>query len=690
MEAHSKVTAEHLSRNAYLYVRQSTLRQVHTNTESAQRQYALRQRAIQLGWPVEQIVVIDTDQGQSGASAIDRQGFQRLVADVGLGKAGIVLGLEVSRLARNNADWHRLLEISALSGTLICDEDGLYDPADFNDRLLLGLKGTMSEAELHFIRARLQGGILSKARRGELPMPLPVGLISDPTGKVVLDPDQAVQDALRHLFSTFARTGSARAVVSAFHRDGLLFPSRIRKGERKGELAWNELTHWRVLRTLHNPRYAGAFVYGQRRTRKTADGRTTTRDLPREQWTALIHDAHPGYLSWEQFEHNQKLLAANAYAHGTDRSAGPAREGPALLQGLAICGRCGARMTIRYHQRRDTLVPDYRCATDNIQRAGPVCQQLPGHGIDQAIEQLLLDTVTPLALDVALTVQAELEARADEADQLRRSHVQRARQNAELARRRYLAVDPDNRLVADTLEADWNETLRALGAAQDEYDRQTAAANTILDDRRKTQIRQLATDFPKLWTNPATPARERKRIVRLLIEDVTINKTDQIHLHIRLRGGQTTSLTIPIPLNSWQARQTDPDTFQLLDQLLDEHTDAGTAEQLNHAGRLTGTGKPFTNKIVLHIRRAHGLPSHHDRLRAQGLLTITETAARLGVHPSTIKAWHHAGLLTSQQANDKNQRLFDPPDPTDPRLHACQGRPLRDRQSTEPSRRGAL
>jgi DNA invertase Pin-like site-specific DNA recombinase len=634
----SKVTAEHLARTAYLYVRQSTLRQVHTNTESAQRQYALRQRAIGLGWPVEQIVVIDTDQGQSGASAADREGFQRLVADVGLGKAGIVLGLEVSRLARNNADWHRLLEISALSGTLICDEDGLYDPADFNDRLLLGLKGTMSEAELHFIRARLQGGILSKARRGELPMPLPVGLVTDPAGKVVLDPDSAVQDALRHLFATFARTGSARAVVHAFNRDGLLFPSRIRKGPRKGELAWNELAHWRVLRTLHNPRYAGAFAYGQSRTRKTANGRTTTHQQPREQWIALIPDAHPGYLSWEQFELNQKRLAANAYALGTDRQAGPAREGPALLQGLAICGRCGRRLSIRYHQRSGTLVPDYLCVDENIQRHQPRCQTIPGHTIDQAISQLLLDTVTPLALEVALTVQAELEARADHADQLRRSHVDRARQHAELARRRYLAVDPDNRLVADTLEADWNDSLRALHAAQDEYDRQAAAANTLLDDHRKAQIRQLASDFPALWTDPATPARERKRITRLLIEDVTIHKTDQIHLHVRFRGGHTTTVTIPIPLNSWQARQTDADTLAMLDRLLDDHTDAETAEQLNAASRRTGMNKPFTRPIVVHLRRAHELPSHAERLRAQGLLTINETAQRLGVHPSTIKA----------------------------------------------------
>ena len=362
-----------------------------------------------------------------------------------------------------------------------------------------------------------------------------------------------------------------------FNRDGLLFPSRIRKGARNGELAWNELSHWRVLRTLHNPRYAGAFVYGRRRTRKAPNGTTTSRELPREQWTALIHDAHPGYLTWEQFEHNQRQLAANAQALGTDRAAGPAREGPALLQGLAICGRCGKRLSIRYHQRRDTLVPDYQCVDENIQRHQPRCLTIPGHTIDRAISQLLLDTVTPLALEVALTVQAELEARASEADQLRRSHVERARQHADLARRRYLAVDPDNRLVADTLEADWNDALRALQAAQDEYDRQTAAANTALDEKRKAQIRQLATDFPKLWSDPATPARERKRIARLLIEDVTLNKSDQIHLHVRFRGGQTTSLTIPIPLNSWQARQTDPDTFKLLDRLLDDHTDAETA-----------------------------------------------------------------------------------------------------------------
>jgi DNA invertase Pin-like site-specific DNA recombinase len=685
----SKVTAGHLARTAYLYVRQSTLRQVLCNTESAERQYALRQRAVALGWPGEQITVIDCDQGQSGASAADREGFQQLVAEVGLGKAGIVLGLEVSRLARNNADWHRLLEICALSDTLICDEDGLYDPADFNDRLLLGLKGTMSEAELHFIRARLQGGILSKARRGELPVPLPVGLVYDGADNVVLDPDTAVQRALRHLFATFQRTGSARAVVQAFRRESLLFPARVRSGPRKGELAWMPLRHWRVLRTLHNPRYAGAFVYGRRRARKTADG-TTVQELPREQWTSLIVDAHPGYISFEQYEHNERLLATNAQAHGPDRAAGPAREGPALLQGLAVCGRCGRRMTVRYHARRGAQVPDYQCVGECIEAGAPRCLVVPGQGVDVAIGQLLLDTLTPLALEVALTVQAELEARADEADQLRRSHVERARQRAELARRRYLAVDPDNRLVADSLEADWNDALRALRAAQDDYERATAAANATLDDERKQRIRALAADFPALWNDPATPQRERKRIARLLIEDVTLAKTDRIHLNVRLRGGQTHSLTIPIPPNSWQARQTDADALALLDRLLDHHTDAESAEQLNQAGHTSGMNKPFTARIVLGLRRAHQLPSHADRLRARGLLTLAEVGERLGVHRSTIKAWHRAGLLTSHKANDKDERLYEPPNPADPRLVKRLGWRLDRRELTQPSPGGAL
>jgi DNA invertase Pin-like site-specific DNA recombinase len=689
-QAAAKVTGAHLARTAYLYVRQSTLRQVLTNTESATRQYGLRQKAIALGWDAEAIVTIDTDQGQSGASAADREGFQRLVADVGMGRAGIVLGLEVSRLARNNADWHRLLEICAMSATLICDEDGLYDPTDFNDRLLLGLKGTMSEAELHFIRARLIGGQRSKARRGELQMALPVGLVYDPAGKVALDPDTGVQQAIRHVFTLFARTGSARATVQQFNADGLLFPVRVRTGARKGELVWMPLRHWRVLRTLHNPRYAGAFAYGRRRERLAANGKKTFDTLPREQWIALIPDAHPGYIGWEQYETNQKLLLANATAHGEDRAAGPAREGTALLQGLAVCARCGNRMSVRYHTRRGVEVPDYQCMRACIQDGGRRCQSVPGAAVDAAIGHLLLDTVSPLALEVALTVQAELETRAAEADALRRGHVERARHRADLARRRYLAVDPDNRLVADSLEADWNDALRALQTARDDYERASAAAATTLTEDLKAKIRCLATDFPALWSNPDTPQRDRKRMVRLLVNDVTLHKTDRIHLHVRFRGGQTTSLTVAIPPKAWQLRQTHPDTLAALDRLLDTCTDAQTADALNAAGHRSGENKPFTARIVLEARRSNNLPSHTDRLSANGLLTNTELAARLGVHPSTVKSWTRAGILNSHKANDKNVRLYEPPAPGDPRLTARQGSPLRKRVHTQPTPGGAL
>jgi DNA invertase Pin-like site-specific DNA recombinase len=684
----SKVTASHLARTAYLYVRQSTLRQVLENTESGARQYALRQRAIALGWSAEQVVVIDCDQGQSGASAADREGFQRLVAEVGMGRAGIVLGLEVSRLARNNADWHRLLELCSLGATLILDEDGLYDPCDFNDRLLLGLKGTMSEAELHFIRARLRGGALSKARRGELVLPLPVGLVYDPAGRVVLDPDAGVQQAVRHLFAVFARTGSARAVVQTFAAENLQFPLRVRSGARKGELAWEPLRHWRVLRVLHNPRYAGAFFYGRHRWGPGPGGKATWVSVPRDQWTALIPDAHPGYITWDTFEANQRQLLDSAQAHGADRKAGPAREGPALLQGLAVCGRCGRRMTVGYHTRSGVEYPEYRCHAEAIQAGSGRCQTIPGAGVDQALAQLLLDTLTPLALEVALTVQAEIEARADEADRLRRTHVERARQHAELARRRYLGVDPGNRLVADALEADWNDALRALRDAQNDYDR--ATAQSALGDEHKAKIRALATDFPALWTDPATPQRERKRMIRLLIEDVTLDRTDAIHAHVRFRGGQTASLTLPIPLKAWQARQTHPDTLVLLDRLLDDHTDAEVAKLLNRAGHRSGQGQPFHARIVLGLRRAHGLPSHYERLRRAGMLTMPEVAERLGVHPSTIKAWHRAGLLASHRADDKNRRLFEPPAPGDPRLVKRMGSSLSRRAPIQPTPGGAV
>ena len=369
IELGNKVEAAHLRRNAYLYVRQSTLRQVFEHTESTKRQYALRQRAVDLGWRPEQVTVIDSDQGESGSSMVDRDGFRKLVAEVSMGRAGIVLGLEVSRLARNCADWHRLLELCAFNDTLILDEDGIYNPGLFNDRLLLGLKGTMSEAELHMIRMRMIHGVLSKARRGELCPLLPIGFMYDEQNNVVLDPDQQVQECIRLIFSLFRRTGSAYALVSHFRNEGLLFPQRPLFGPNRNELVWVTLQRSTVMRMLNNPRYAGAFFFGRTRGRRRPEGGRpiSSKTVPREQWHALIRDAHPGYITWEMYEANLKKLEENARTHAIHLKV-PPREGPALLQGLALCGNCGRRMALRYHWRGDELVPDYMCQQQAVEK----------------------------------------------------------------------------------------------------------------------------------------------------------------------------------------------------------------------------------------------------------------------------------------------------------------------------------
>jgi DNA invertase Pin-like site-specific DNA recombinase len=685
-DAHQKVNVGHLKRNAYLYVRQSTIRQVLENTESTKRQYALQQRAIALGWTVEQIVVIDRDLGQSGASAADREGFQNLVADVGMGKAGIVLGLEVSRLARNSTDWHRLLEICALADTLILDEDGIYDPTHFNDRLLLGLKGTMSEAELHVIRARLQGGLLNKAKRGELQLPLPVGFIYNAMNQPILDVDKQVQQSLRYFFETFHRIGSALGTVKAFRKQGLLFPRRPRHGVHKGDLLWVELTHSRAVQVLHNPRYAGAFVYGRHRSRRTVDGKGTCHLLPPDQWI-LVYDVHPGYISWGEYEANQRQLRDNAQALGQERRSAP-REGPALLQGLVLCGLCGKRMTVRYHHRDARRVPDYVCQRDGIEHGEHCCQSIKGEPIDKTISDLLLQTMTPMALDVALTVQQEIHTRLEEVDRLRHKQVERARYEADLAQRRYMHVDPANRFVADTLEAEWNNKLRLLNEAQDQYERMRQQDSFTIDEAQRTRIAALATDFPRLWQHPQTPDRERKRMIRLLLEDVTLMKGDQINVHVRFKGGAVKTLTLPLPLSAPQLRKTDEAVIHEIDRLLDHHTEREIATIFNQNGWRSGTGKLFHRGIIVRLRRAYHLKDRFTRLRALGMLTEQEIAAEIGIAAPSVKAWRYRGLLSAHRYNDRGDCLFEPP-PTDlPKKNARKRSYLQKQQTIYDCNRG--
>jgi DNA invertase Pin-like site-specific DNA recombinase len=679
MDTPGKVRADHLRRQAYLYVRQSSLHQVQEHRESTARQYDLKRQAQVLGWSAEQVVVIDEDLGRSGASATERSGFQRMVAEVGLGRVGLVMGLEVSRLARNSSDWHRLLEICALADTLILDEDGLYDPSHFNDRLLLGLKGTMSEAELHLLRARLIGGQLNKARRGELWIHPPIGYVFDATEQhLVLDPDEQIQGAVRLLFETFRRTASAGQVVRYFAAEQIRWPRRLVTGPRAGEVVWGGMEHHRVLQMLHNPRYAGAFVYGRTRQRHFGAGRQVRYcRLPRSEWKVFIPNQHPAYLSWEEFDANQATLLANANRGSTERRKSPAREGVALLQGIVVCGVCGRRMTVRYATRAGHPVPDYICQRRGIETGQNPCQIVPGTGLDQAVAAIVLQSVTPAALDIALEVFDELRQRQAEVDRQRRAQVQRAREEAERAQRQFMLVRPENRLVADQLEQQWNAKLLHLQQAEDEYARTRETQPAAVTDETRARVHALVSDLPHVWHDPRTPTRERKRMLRLLIEDVTLLRTHAIQIKIRWKGGATSEIEHSLPKGAPDLRRTPAAIVEHVRALSTEQTDAEIARALNARSLRTGTAQPFTRTRVRHIRTVHGIESLDDHLRRAGWRTVPEVAADLGLHPDTVKRFAGAGVLAARRADDRGRIRFAPLTGPLPRAHP--GKRFRDR-----------
>jgi DNA invertase Pin-like site-specific DNA recombinase len=679
MNEPGKVTSDHLRRIAYLYVRQSSLHQVNDNRESTARQYDLKRRAQALGWRSDQIVVIDEDLGLSGASGSLRNGFQRLVAEVGLGRAGVVMGLEVSRFARNSTDWHRLLEICALADTLILDEDGLYDPSHFNDRLLLGLKGTMSEAELHVLRARLLGGQINKARRGELWIRPPIGYVYDACQHMVFDPDEQIQRAVQLVFKTFRCAGSAERVVRHFTLEGIRFPRRLVTGPRAGQVVFVPLEHSRVLHLLHNPRYTGAYVYGRTRQRRVVIGAAVHyRRLSREEWKVFIPNAYPGYISWEEFESNQVRLRANAAGYGWDRRRSPPREGVALLQGIVMCGRCGRRMRVQYHVEKGHPIPRYVCVRESIQRNASACQLIMGTGVDEAVSQVVLESVTPTSVDLALEVFEELRARKAEVDRLRRAQVERLRQEAELAQQQYMLVRPENRLVADTLERQWNEKLRQLSEAEQAYVRMSASEAPEVSGEDKQRIQSLVADLPRVWNDPRTPYRERKRMLRLLIEDVTLLRNEVIHIQIRWKGGATTQIERPLPLNAADLRRTPAGIVELIRALATEQTDAQIARTLNARWLRSGTGMAFTAAAVRRVRRAYHIHALADHLRKSGWLTAAEIAMQLHVHPSTAKRFALEGVLPAVRADDRGQILYQAPQRPLPTAHP--GKRFRDRR----------
>jgi DNA invertase Pin-like site-specific DNA recombinase len=653
----AKIKAPHLQRAAYVYIRQSTPGQVEHNRESTARQYALVERACQLGWPKQQVVVIDEDLGLSGSTTDKRSGFARLTSEVALAHVGIVLGLEVSRLARNNADWYRLLELCGVTDTLIADNDGVYHPALFNDRLLLGLKGTMSEAELHIIRARLDGGIRNKAARGELRRGLPVGLVwGEQDGEVVFHPDEAVTGAIRTVFERFAEFGSARRVWLWFRSEGLSFPLQINPAGMPGPIRWVAPTCHALHQILTNPVYAGAYMYGKTRYERYVDEqgvvRKRARHLPMDQWSVLIRDHHPGFIDWTTFEANQARLDSNTRPQ-PHQAGGAVREGSALLQGLATCGHCGRRLHVHYRGRNST--PGYHCAgKDLVNGRGVYCLNVGGTIIEQAVADAFLQAITPAAIEATRLSIEQLQANHDAALSQWRLEVERARYEAERAERRYRTVEPENRLVARGLETEWETRLRDLAVAETQLRRREQQRPRSITPTQLQAIQRLGSDIRQVWTATTTTDRDRKELLRTLLEEVILNlkrAEGRAHLTLRWRGGAFSTLDVPVPRFKPMGPRTDEDTISLLRRLAGLYPDEVIAGILNRQGRKTATGERFTANQVGGLRRYRNIPRFQPPTEPSSgeLVSIRKAAQVLGMNTSSIHRWLADGFVAGEQ-----------------------------------------
>ena len=654
----AKIGAVHLGRDAYVYVRQSTLTQLRDHTESMMRQYEMRERAVALGWDAHQVRVIDADLGRSGADATGREGFKDLVADVGLGRVGIVFGIEVSRLARNNADWYQLLDLCALTDTLIADADGIYHPADFNDRLVLGLKGTMSEAELHLIRSRLTAGLRHKAARGELRQFLPVGFDYDESGAVIITPDEAVVEAIGTVFRRFAELGTGRQVLLSLRGDGLLLP---RRPTRTGRVSWQPATYPAVHDFLTNPVYAGAFVFGRTRTEKRIDatGKVVSHCvvLPREQWAVLIPDHHLGFIDWDTFEANTARLRANWRAPRGFGGGAP-REGSALLQGRLRCGKCGRMMQTGYSGTKGNC-PRYLCARAKQLYGGERgCQSLGGRRLENRVLEEVFAVLEPAAL--AATAQALTDAEQVHAAALRTFEltVERARYEADRARRQYDAVEPENRLVARTLE----RALEAKLAAQRQAERDLVTAQARrpvrLTDDELAWLSRAGADVKAIFTAPTTSHRERKQLLRAIIDEVVVTVDPVARtaaLRIIWQGGSQTELIMELTKTGSHFQTTDEDTIDLVRRLAVHYDDTTIAMILSRQHRRTGTGLPFTKSRVKSLRTSRGIPAHQPPDSVSGtdddavVVSVAEAERLLGVGKVTIYRWLRDGFLTGEQ-----------------------------------------
>ena len=651
----AKASSQQLQKTAYIYVRQSTMGQVRHHRESTERQYALKEKAMNLGWTENFVQVLDGDLGRSGASMADRTDFKTIVTDVSLGKVGAVFALEASRLARSNADWHRLIEICGITGTLIVDEDGCYDPSDFNDGLLLGLKGTMAQAELHFIRARLQGGKLNKAQKGELRFPLPVGYVFDEAERIVKDPDDQVRGAITMVFSAFRQTGSAYGVVQHFATKNLLFPKRSYGGAWDGKLHWGRLTDSRVLAILKNPSYAGVYAFGRYRCVKEIleDGEVRSRiaRMPREEWLVEIRDHHEGYLTFEQQLKNLDLIEKNRTNPKEAVLSGPAREGLALLQGLLICGCCGRRLTPRY-RGNGGIYPIYDCnwrRREGLSKTS--CMSVQCGYLDRAVETRLLEIVNKEQIDLALEAFEILQQRDQQISGQWKLRIQRAEYEVQLAQKQYDQVDPENRLVASTLERRWNDSLIELEKVKQQIAKLSHEQSLIASFERD-QVLALARDLPRLWHAPETSSKDKKRILQLLIDDITVEKPERYValLHVRWQGGICEDLKVELPRPSGERWRHSESLVKKVRKLAEENSDAEIAAQLNAEGLISAKGNPFTRSSVSWIRHKHKIPPAEKKKADE--LTVKEVAKRFDVSPNVVYYWIERKIITARRLNN--------------------------------------
>ncbi|MFQ5874134.1 MAG: recombinase family protein [Dehalococcoidia bacterium] len=638
----AKVLPTHLKRQAVIYIRQSSPQQVQENLESQRRQYQLTERAQSLGWPAAQCLVIDDDQALSGAQSYNRSGYQHLISLIALRQVGIVLGLEVSRLARNNLDWYQLLELAAAFDVLIADEDGLYDPANFNDRLLLGLKGTISEAELYQMRARMVRGRLNKARRGELTWPPPVGLEVDPlTQKTRPAVDQSVRHSLELVFHLFRQLHSTRGVLHYFYREGLELPYRRSRRGLGSEIGWRRPSYDALYQILTHPAYAGVYGYGRRQ--RQVDPLTHAvhfQRLDRSQWTVFIPDHHPGYITLAEFEQNQRILENNGHLY--PKSQGAASKGPALLQGLVYCQHCGYKMRVRYSQGK----PSYTCDIAHRRFGEPVCNRASARRVDALVEELFLTVVQPQTLELSLSCQEKLRAEAALVDRSWQEKLQRLTYQAELARRRYELVDPENRLVAQTLEAEWNRRLMELEEARRAYERERPTACEL--SSAVAQMQHVVAHLREYWFAETMTDQDKKELLRCLIERVFLESRGKvIGVRVYWYGGASSELDVPKHLFSA------PHLYHRIEELARHHTDPEIADSLNQAGIKTVKDKPWTARRVMNFRLFHriasGFTTHAElRLPETGYITSAEAAAQLGVSQSTIQRWYKLGILSGK------------------------------------------